>query len=74
VAWSGSLTSMQEFVDRHGLTFPNVVDDDGSLFSGFGVISQPGWAFYDGAGGIDVQLGALGASELNRRIEDLAPA
>lgn len=63
---------MQEFVDRHGLTFPNVVDDDGSLFSGFGVISQPAWAFYDGQGGIDVQLGSLGSSELNSRIEELS--
>jgi hypothetical protein len=65
---------MQEFVERHGLTFPNVVDDDGSLFSGFGVISQPGWAFYDGAGNLDVQLGALGGSDLDRRIQALVDA
>ncbi len=43
VAWYGSDAAMQAFQDRHGLTFPSVRDDDGSLFAHFGSRpSRPG--------------------------------
>jgi peroxiredoxin len=63
---------MQQFVSRHGLTFPSVVDDDGSVFRGFGVITQPAWAFSDGSGGLDVHAGVLDDGELDERLSQLS--
>ena len=40
MSWYGSDASMQDFEDRHGLTFPSLRDDDGSLFAHFGVVSR----------------------------------
>lgn len=74
VAWIGSQASMQEFVDRHGLTFPNVNDDDGDVFAAFDVIGQPAWAFSDGRGGIEVRPGTLSDDELDAILEDLSAA
>jgi peroxiredoxin len=39
VAWNGSEQSMQEFVDKHQLTFPNIKDNDGLVFAQFDVES-----------------------------------
>lgn len=65
---------MQEFVDRHGLTFPNVNDDAGDVFQAFGVLGQPAWAFSDGRGGIEVRPGTLSDAELDAVLEDLTAA
>ncbi|MEM9746171.1 MAG: redoxin domain-containing protein [Actinomycetota bacterium] len=41
VAWTGSEDSFQGFVDRHGLTFPQISDDPGNVFARFDVAFQP---------------------------------
>jgi peroxiredoxin len=41
VAWTGSDDSFQEFIDRHGLTFPQISDDPGEVFNRFGISYQP---------------------------------
>lgn len=63
---------MQEFVDRHGLTFPNLRDDDGSVFVRFGVFGQPAWAFVDADGNVEPVFGALSDADLTARLAELA--
>jgi peroxiredoxin len=41
VAWTGSDDSFQGFIDKHGLTFPQISDDPGDVFNRFGVAYQP---------------------------------
>ena len=62
---------MQDFVDRHGITFQNVIDDDGSLFARFQVPVQPGWVFVDADGEATTSLGAKEPSELADELDDL---
>ncbi len=74
MSWYGSDASMQEFEDRHGLTFPSLRDEDGELFAHFGVVSQPAWLFVSGDGTADLVLGAMPEEELAERLEALADA
>lgn len=64
VAWAGNDDSYAAFVERHGLTFPNVTDSPGDIFRRYGVAGQPGWAFISRDGSVKVQLGALSDAEL----------
>lgn len=63
---------MQAFVDRHGLTFPNLRDDRGEIFARFGVPYQPAWAFVAADGSFDVSLGALSGDQLEALLAGLA--
>mgnify|MGYP003327053702 FL=1 len=45
VAWAGSEASYSEFVERHGLSFPNIDDTAGEIYSRYSVASQPAWVF-----------------------------
>jgi hypothetical protein len=62
---------MQDFEDRHGVTFPSLRDDDGSLFASFGVSYQPAWVFVASDGGAELVLGALDEDELAGRLDAL---
>lgn len=72
VAWNGSRQAMQDFVDRHGLTFPSLVDVSGDVFGRYDVPQQPAWVFIDDSGVATRVLGSLGASELQGYIDELA--
>jgi hypothetical protein len=72
VSWYGSDASMQDFEDRHGLSFPSLRDDDGSLFAHFGVINQPAWVFVSADGTVDLVPGAMDEDELSERLRALA--
>lgn len=72
VAWSGDDSSYGGFVDRHGLTFPNLDDTAGEVFRRYGVPSQPAWVFVDRAGTVTVSTGALGEADLERALRALA--
>ena len=64
---------MDEFVAETatgGLT--HVVDDDGSIWSSFGVASQPSFAFISDTGEVEVVSGALGEAKLTERMQALA--
>lgn len=63
---------MQDFVGRHGLTFPNLRDDTGDIFTRFGVFGQPAWAFVDADGTVDTVFGALSEDELTTRLAALS--
>ena len=65
VAWFGDDTSFQAFVDKYGLTFPQISDDPGVVFARFGVPYQPAMAIVDAAGVVQVSLGAVEESTLD---------
>ena len=45
VAWAGTDSSYADFIARHRLTFPNIDDTAGEIYSRYGVASQPAWVF-----------------------------
>jgi peroxiredoxin len=59
VAWYGDDTSFTAFVDKYGLTFPQISDNDGDVFARFEVPYQPAMAVIDKAGVVDLSLGAV---------------
>ena len=68
VAWNGTQGEIDEFISRHGLTFPNVRDGDGEIFASFSVASQPAWVFQSAAGKRVVESRALPEDEINSRL------
>lgn len=72
VAWSGDDGAYRAFVERHGLTFPNVDDSAGEIYRRYGVAGQPAWAFIGRDGSVDVQLGAYFEADLDRILTELA--
>jgi hypothetical protein len=61
---------MRAFVDRHGLEgMPQAVDDDGELWTRFGVRVQPAWVFVAPDGATETVLGALYDDALFARID-----
>jgi len=72
VAWNGSSSDVEGFIDRHGLTFSNVHDTDGSIFASFRVSGQPAWVFQSAAGDREVVIGAPSGAEIETRLAALA--
>lgn len=65
VAGLGETDAMEQFVDDTGVTgFEHVIDADGSIWNGFGVVSQPSYVFVDADGETETVVGALGAEGL----------
>ena len=64
VAWYGDDRSFQGFVDKHGLTFPQISDDAGDVFARFGVPLQPAMAIIDSHGVVTVSTGAVDDADL----------
>jgi hypothetical protein len=65
VAWFGDERSMQGFVDRHGLSFPNLNDQPGDVFGRFEVPGQPAWVFIGADGTVTRRLGVLDDAALD---------
>ncbi len=65
VAWYGDDASFQGFVDKHGLTFPQISDDPGDVFARFSVPYQPAMAIIDTSGAFQVSLGAIEETTLD---------
>ena len=63
---------MQDFVDRHGITFQNMNDQTGELFSRFGVPAQPAWVFVTPDGSATTHLGAMEESLLDKTLAETA--
>ena len=70
VAWFGDDDSFQGFVDKHGLTFPQISDDDGEVFSRYGVPAQPALVIIDADGGTQQLFGAVDEALLNDLLTD----
>ena len=72
MAGRSDTAAMEAFVSDLGVTgFPHVVDDDGTLWAQFDVLTQPAFAFIDNDGTITVHTGALGADALANQLEEL---
>ena len=71
VAWNGTQGEIDEFISRHGLTFPNVLDSDGEIFASFSVASQPAWVFQSKTGERVVESRALPEDEVNLRLSTM---
>ena len=64
---------MQDFVARHQLNdVDHLVDDDGTLWERFGVITQPAWVFVDDDGSVRRVQGSLDEDGLRAQLEELA--
>lgn len=70
MAWFGSDDSFQDFVDRHGLTFPQVSDDDGVVFARFEVPAQPALVIISPDGEVQTLFGAVDEALLDDIIGD----
>ena len=73
LAWNGTQGEIDEFISRHGLTFPNVRDDDGEIFASFSVASQPAWVFQSKTGERVVESRALPEDAINSRLNAILP-
>lgn len=71
VAWSGTSEAMLEFIDRHGLSFPTIVDQNGDIYLRYEVPYQPAWVFIDAEGNHQRVMGALDEDELRANIESI---
>lgn len=75
VAGRGELAEMEQFVDDTGTGgLQHMVDDDGAIWSQFGVAAQPAFAFIDDNGEVELFVGALGREALTERMQALAAA
>ncbi len=61
----GEQPEMEQFVADTGVgDFEHVVDTDGRIWTEFGVVGQPAFAFIDAAGEVEMVNGSLTADEL----------
>lgn len=75
VAGRGEVPEMEGFLSDTGTgDLTHVVDEDGSIWSQYGVAAQPAYAFIDDSGDVEVVVGALGADALTERMQALAEA
>ena len=72
MTWLGSESSYASFIERHGLTFPNIDDSEGEIFARFGVVGQPAWAMVKPNGEAEVMMGVLSDAELAEQLELLS--
>ena len=68
VAWTGSDDAFQGFIDKHGMTFPQISDNSGTVFQRFGVPSQPAFVVVAPDGTATSQLGAVDEATLDELI------
>jgi peroxiredoxin len=71
VAWTGSDAEFQGFIDKYGLSFPQLSDDAGVVYEHFGVPIQPAFALVDASGQVETLLGAVDEETLDRLLTDL---
>ncbi len=70
VAWTGSDDSFQGFIDKHGLTFPQISDDPGEVFNRFGVSYQPALVVVKTDGSTELVAGAVDGDLLDQIISE----
>jgi peroxiredoxin len=70
VAWTGDDDAFQGFIDKHGLTFPQISDDPGEVFDRFDVAFQPAFAIVKTDGSIESVAGVVADSLLDQIISE----
>ena len=71
VAWHGSDTEFQGFIDEHGLTFPQLSDDAGEVYGRFEIPAQPALAIVDRQGEVTTLFGAVDDVTLDDALADV---
>ncbi|MGI8937096.1 MAG: redoxin domain-containing protein [Iamia sp.] len=75
VAGRGEVPEMEDFVSDTGTDgLTHVVDEDGSIWSGYGVAAQPAFAFISADGEVETVVGAIPEDDLVKRMQALASA
>ena len=72
MAWTGSDDSFQDFIDRHGVTFPTISDDPGEVFNRFGISYQPAIVIVNTDGSTESIAGAVDETLLEQIISEAA--
>jgi peroxiredoxin len=72
VAWTGNDDSFQGFIDKHGLTFPQISDNPGDVFARFDVAFQPAMVIVKADGSIETIAGAISGPLLDQIITEAA--
>ncbi|MFN3255050.1 MAG: TlpA family protein disulfide reductase [Ilumatobacter sp.] len=72
VTWTGSDSSYQDFIDRHGLTFPQIQDDAAAVFSRFDIAYQPAIVIVKADGSTETVAGAVDETLLEQIISEAA--
>lgn len=72
VAWAGTESDYAAFIERHGLTFPNISDTDGDVYTRYGVPYQPAWVYLDTDGTSRVRRGSMNQVTALAELEALA--
>ncbi len=70
MAWTGDDDSFQDFIDRHGVTFPNISDGPGEVFNRFGISYQPALVIVGTDGSTETVAGAVDDSLLEQIISE----
>jgi peroxiredoxin len=70
VAWTGSEGDFESFIDRHGLTFPQISDDPGEVYGRFGVPFQPALVIVKPDGSTEFVTGAVDPALLDQILAD----
>lgn len=72
VAWAGTESGYADFMERHGLTFPNISDTEGEVYARYGVPYQPAWVYLDTDGTSQVRRGSMNEITALAELEALA--
>ena len=72
VAWAGTESDYADFMERHGLTFPNISDTEGEVYARYGVPYQPAWVYLDTDGTSQVRRGSMNEITALAELEALA--
>ncbi len=70
MAWTGNDDSYQGFVDKHGLTFPQIQDDPGEVFRRFDIAFQPAFVIVKADGGTETFAGAADEALLDQILSE----
>lgn len=70
MAWTGDDDSFQDFIDRHGVTFPTINDGPGEVFNRFGISYQPALVIVGTDGSTETVAGAVDDSLLEQIISE----
>ncbi|MDS1270164.1 redoxin domain-containing protein [Lipingzhangella sp. LS1_29] len=72
VPGQGERAAMEEFVDDTGTDgIRHVVDEDGAIWSGFGVSGQPSFVFLEADGSHETVPGTLSPDDVDSRIAEI---
>lgn len=70
MAWSGSDAEFQAFIDRHGLTFTQLSDDDGAVYDRFAIPIQPAVVVVQPDGHVETLFGAVDEPLIDQLVGD----